>query len=184
MDWSLDVAKGQMKLLADPRMQEAMAALATARGAFEVAAEAELILGNDNHIGDIGEYWVRTYFEALGQFKRYAPVKNAPYDIELLDGTCVSVKTLTAWSKRGLGTQVKPVCGRHWQVLAAVLLDHDLRPAKIALVPLAELNARSVFVTNATNRQDRATKTFPRFQWWPWLDEYVRYPIPPAKVGS
>lgn len=173
-----------MELVPDPRMHEALAALATARSAFEVAAEAGLILGNDNHIGDVGEYWVRTYFESLGQFKRYAPVKNAPYDIELIDGTCVSVKTLTAWSKRGLGTQIKPVCGTHWQLLAAVLLDRGLRPAKIALVPLSELNARSVFLTNATNRQDRSTKTFPRFQWWPWLNEYVRYPVPTAEVES
>jgi len=168
-----------MKLVPDARMQAAMAALATARGAFEVAAEAGLVLGNDNHIGDIGEYWVRRYYETLGLFSSYASVKNAPYDIELIDGTRISVKTLTAWSKRGLGTQVKPLCGTHWQVLAAVLLDRDLQPAKIALVPLTDLNSKAPFVANLTNRTNRGTKTYPRFEWWPWLENYVSYPIPP-----
>lgn len=168
-----------MKLLPDVRIQVAMAALAEARDAFEEAVAAGLILGNDNHIGDIGEYWVRTYYEAVGRFKSYAAAKNAPYDMELIDGTRVSVKTLTAWSKGGMGTQVKPLCGMHWQILAAVLLDRDLQPAKIALVPLGELNGKDIFKVNATNRSDRGTRTYPRFQWWSWLDEYVSYPLQP-----
>jgi len=173
-----------MKLSPDVRIQAAIASLAKARAEFEIAVEAGLVLGNDNHIGDIGEYWVRRFYEARGLYKCYADAKNARYDMELIDGTRVSVKTLTAWSKRGVGTQVKPLCGRYWQLLAAVLLDRDLQPDKIAIVPLAELKRRPVFVTNATNRDELDTRTFPRFQWWPWLDEFVQYPAEPLALAS
>jgi len=164
------------ELTADPRIAAAMAALSAARGAFTDAAEAGLILGNDNHVGDIGEYWVRTYFETRGEFGGYSKAKNDSYDLELTDGTRVSVKTLTSWSKRGRGTQVKPLCGRNWQLLAAVFLDDRLHPQKIAVVPLGELVQRKVFALNAANRAERRTRSYPAFQWWAWLDEHLVYP--------
>ena len=137
--------------------------------------DEKLILGNDNHIGDIGEYWVRKYFEGISQFKKYGPKKNSPYDIELIDGTKVSVKTITAWSSTGCGTQVKPLCGKDWTLLAAVYLNKSLFAQKIALVQLDALMTREPFVSNANRRTSGESSAHPRFQWWPWLDEFTVY---------
>jgi hypothetical protein len=64
------------------------------------------IKGNDNHIGHIGEYGVRRYYEEVpGGFRRYADKKTDPYGIELKDGTKVSVKTTTDWGEHGRGAQ-------------------------------------------------------------------------------
>jgi hypothetical protein len=115
---------------------KALAQLTGARESFKKLAERKLILGNDNHIGDIGEYWVRWYHEILGQFKCYGTGKNCAYDIQLADGTGVSVKPLTAWSngaKTGYGTPVRTLDGKDWQVLAEVSLNEDLRPRKLAM---------------------------------------------------
>ena len=159
-------------------MQRAMDLLAAARAEFGRAVDERLILGNDNHIGDIGEYWVRRHFEQTGQFAGYHTQKNGPYDMKLTDGRCVSVKTITAWSERGKGTQVRPLCGTQWNVLAAVRLARDLQPEKIAVVPLAELLRREPFPKNEQSRTTRNTKTYPVFAWWPWLDEFVEYRRP------
>lgn len=163
-----------MRLQADPKVEKAIVALSAAREAFEAAVASGLILGNDNHIGDLGEYWVREYFGAKKLFKSFAPTKNSSYDIELVDSMRVSVKTLTAWSQRGYGTQIKPLCGTNWQLLAAVYLDRSLHPQKIAVVPLEAMRSQKVFVDNAASRLNGA-RTYPRFQWWPWLDEYLVY---------
>lgn len=153
--------------------------LANARDAFEALAHDGLILGNDNHIGDIGEYWVRRYYELKGRFESYGTGKNCLFDIKLKGGDCVSVKTLTAWSHTGYGTPVR-TDGGHWEILAAVYLDKILFPSRIAIVPLQELISKDVFVKNATSRSlpERPTTAHPRFQWWPWLDDYlVRFKI-------
>lgn len=42
---------------------DALEDLARARTVFDRLDEDGLILGSDNHIGDIGEYWVRRYYE-------------------------------------------------------------------------------------------------------------------------
>lgn len=73
----------KIKLQPDPRIETAIFALSAAREAFEIAAAAGLILGNDNHIGDVGEYWVKSYFESQKMFKRFAFAKNYNYDLEL-----------------------------------------------------------------------------------------------------
>lgn len=160
---------------ADPKILKAIRALAIARETFQDAVKDKLILGNDNHIGDIGEYWVRRYFETTSQFKEYAPKKNSPYDIELSDGIRVSVKTITAWSATGYGTQIKPLCGSDWQLLAAVFLNKELFAEKIALVPLVKLLSHEPFVSNAVGRSSGATAAYPRFQWWEWLKDYNVY---------
>jgi hypothetical protein len=95
---------------------KALKHFAKARRLFEKLVEGELILGNDNHIGDIGEYWVRRYHERLEKFKRYHPHKTGPFDIEPRSGKSVSVKTTTAWSKKGSGSPVKADRG-HWGCL-------------------------------------------------------------------
>ena len=153
---------------------KALRALAQARAAFKRLAEVGLILGNDNHIGDIGEYWVRRYYESKSQFKGYHKDKNGPFDIELVNGECVSVKTTTAWSDSGYGSSVR-ADGKHWTILAAVKLDKHLYPEKIAVVRLGQLVKTRVFVENAAKRRRRQnpTKSYPRFTWWPWLDRYL-----------
>src|SRR5258708_4316648 len=153
---------------------QALAQLAGARESFAKLAKAKLILGNDNHIGDIGEYWVRRYYELRGQFKCYGTGKNCAYDIQLNDATGVSVKTLTAWSETGYGTPVRALDGQHWQVLAAVFLGRSLLPKKLAIVPLSQLVEQPVFVRNAGRRSHSTdpTSSYPRFEWWPWLDRY------------
>jgi hypothetical protein len=155
-------------------MQRAMQSLAQARSDFLLAAREGLILGNDNHVGDIGEYWARMHFEETGLFDTYHSDKNGSYDIRLQDGRCVSVKTVTAWSEHGKGAQVKPLCGTNWTVLAAVKLDRDLFPDQIAVVPLADILLQDPFRKNELRRFN-GSKTFPVFQWWGWLDKYVTY---------
>jgi len=159
----------------DKTILRAIFALSEARKAFKDAVQEGLILGNDNHIGDIGEYWVRKHFEEKSNFKEYALKKNAPYDIELKDGKKVSVKTITSWSKTGYGTQIKPLCGNDWQLLAAVFLNNDLMPSKISLVPLDDLLVLEPFVSNIERRNNDGTNAYPRFKWWSWLDEYIVY---------
>lgn len=167
-----------MKHSGHDRFVEAIQKLALVRQSFTALAKDGLILGNDNHIGDIGEYWVRRYYEGLGKFKCFGTDKNAPFDIQLRDETKVSVKTLTAWCKTGYGTQVRPLDGKNWTLLAAVYLSEDLFPERIAIVPLTDLLRQSVFVGNAQRRahpeKDKATSAYPRFQWWHWLEAYKK----------
>jgi hypothetical protein len=148
--------------------------LAKAREAFKRLAKAKLILGNDNHIGDVGEYWVRRYYELRGQFECYHHSKNGPFDIRLNTAQCASVKTTTEWSESGYGSAVR-ANGEHWTILAAVLLDKDLYPEKLAIVRLQQLVKKEIFVENAAKRSQRKnpTKSYPRFTWWPWLDDYL-----------
>lgn len=155
-----------------------MELFAQAREEFGRAIAEGLILGNDNHVGDIGEYWARRHFEQQGIFGEYHSQKNGPYDMRLTDGRLVSVKTITAWSERGKGTQVKPLCGTRWNVLAAVRLGRDLQPDRIAVVPLAELLRRDPFPDNELRRTTQNTKTYPVFAWWEWLEEFVEYRRP------
>lgn len=155
-------------------MRRAMESLARARSEFLRAVSEGLVLGND-HIGDVGEYWARLHFEQVGLFDSYHADKNGAYDLRLKDGRCVSVKTVTAWSKHGKGTQVRPLGGENWTVLAAVKLDLDLFPDRIAVVPLADLLRRDPFLKNELRRRSSGSKTFPVFQWWDWLEEYVAY---------
>lgn len=159
----------------DESMRKAIRLLAEARSSFDDAVKEGLILGNDNHIGDIGEYWVKRHLVSVSKFHKFAPKKNSPYDIEMTDGNKISVKTITAWSKNGYGTQVKPLCGNRWQVLAAVSLNADLYPEKIALVHIDELVTKEPFQGNALRRANKKTKAFPRFEWWGWLNDYVVY---------
>jgi len=155
---------------------DAIKALAKAREHFAAAKKQGLVLGNDNHIGDIGEYWVMELLKKQGEFKCFAPKKNSPYDIELNDGRRVSVKTITEWAESGKGTQIKPLCGSNWSILMAVHLNNELMPTKIAKVTVNELLEREPFISNV-KRREKGTKTYPRFEWWEWLDEYLAYQL-------
>lgn len=162
-----------------PTLLKAIGHLAAARREFHRAVGEGLILGNDNHIGDVGEYWARRHFEARGEFRAYHPKKNGPFDFDLKDGRCVSVKTMTAWSKTEKGTQVKELEGAHWHVLAAIYLGEDLMPDKIAIVPLDELLRHDPFPANVL-RRGQGSSSFPRFEWWSWLEGFVEYRRPGA----
>ncbi len=153
---------------------ETLAKLAEVRRSFHALAESKAILGNDNHIGDIGEYWARRYYEQCDEFLGYGESKVHAFDIALRNGAKVSVKTITKWSKGGFGTQVKPLDGKDWQILFAIKLNEILFPEKVAIVPLPYLREQTVFVENEKRRGalKDATKTYPRFQWWSWLDNY------------
>ena len=159
----------------DKIINDAINHLVLAREAFQKASEHGLILGNDNHIGDIGEYWVRKYFEKQDLFKEYGKEKTSPYDIELTNGDKVSVKTINEWSKNGFGTQIKPLCGKNWQFLAVVFLNKDLIPEKLSLIPLKDLLTKKQFIVNINNREKNNTKAYPRVQWWDWLDDHIVY---------
>src|SRR5450759_3631960 len=45
---------------------DALRQFAAVRSLFGALADEDLILGNDNHIGVIGEYWAHRYYEQLG----------------------------------------------------------------------------------------------------------------------
>lgn len=158
---------------------DAVRRLAAVRDSFTELAKQKLILGNDNHIGDIGEYWMRRYYEQRGIFCAYGNGKTALCDIKLADGTAVSVKTITEWSKTGYGTPIRPLDGSQWTVLAAVFLGADLFPKRIAVVPLADLRKQPVFLRNEARRAGaKPTQSYPRFAWWDWLENYeVRFSI-------
>lgn len=162
----------KLKMKPDKIISDAIAFLSKARTLFAKAQEEGLILGNDNHIGDIGEYWVMKYYLSLGQFKEYAPKKNSKYDIKLTNNSKVSVKTISGWAKHSYGSQIKmgPEC--EWTILAGVALDDRLYPCKIAIVNINEVKNKEPFLSNAV-RIGNGNVTYPRFKWWKWLDEYL-----------
>jgi hypothetical protein len=151
-----------------------------ARAGFRQAVEDKLILGNDNHVGDIGEFWVRDHFEAQGWEVSLPATKTSPHDLELRKGTetrKVSVKTMTLWSQQGIGTQVIPDGAN--DLLCCVLLGEDLRPVKMASITFEDLKTQAVFLENEENRRKKGTAAFPRYglRWWgAFLDNYLVKP--------
>ncbi|MEK7874261.1 MAG: hypothetical protein AAB502_10440, partial [Chloroflexota bacterium] len=63
--------------------------------------------GNDNHVGDIGEYWAIRHF--LDKKPKLAPNRISPFDFELQNGTRFSVKTMSTWNQRGRSTPIKGI---------------------------------------------------------------------------
>ena len=141
------------------------------RDSFRRLHELGLVSGNDNHVGDIGEYYVLRLLRRSDPDLKLSPKKNSGYDMETSGGTRISVKTMTPWSSRRKGTPIKYDLG-HWGVLYAVLLDEALRPERMAAVPLDELRRREPFRENERRRQS-GVRSYPLFQWWDWLKDYV-----------
>ncbi len=163
--------------------RQALKSLVQSRLLFDECAKRGIVLGNDNHIGDIGEYWVKRWYESQEIQAVLAAVKTSAYDI-LLSNTNdrVSVKTITEWSRHGKGTQIKPLLekGNPWNILAVVILSPDLLPSQLSIIPLAELLSMPEFVENKTKRSEKGTKTYPRVSRdWKWLDRY-RKELPKA----
>jgi hypothetical protein len=155
--------------------EKARQAFVTTRQLFQTGKNRGLFLGNDNLIGDIGEYYVMDYYKNLGLSPELAPKKNSRYDISIPSKNIkVSVKTITDWSEHKKGTQVKPLDKKNnpWNVLAVVQLDSSLMVRMLSIIPLVELLKKPEFLANISNRKKKDTKTFPRVQDWEWLNEY------------
>ena len=156
---------------------KAIESFSKTRDLFQQLVEAKEIIGNDNHIGDIGEYWIKRYYENIGESIELPENKNELYDLIIPSKELrISVKTKTPWSKRGRGTQVKPLKEEEeypWNVLAAVDLGENLFPQKIAVISLSELLKQKEFKENKHRREHEGTTAYPAFQWWNWLDKYL-----------
>lgn len=160
----------------DKLFRLAIESLAQSRQLFEECAKRGLILGNDNHIGDIGEYWVLKWYRLQGHQADLAKDKTSDFDISVLDTKdLISVKTITAWSAHGKGTQIKPLNenGNPWNVLAVVILSTDLTPSQISIISLHDLLKTPEFIENGIKRREKGTKTYPCVSRdWKWLEAY------------
>ena len=112
--------------------------------------------GNDNHVGDIGEYWTMRYFE--DKEPKLAPKRNSSYDIQLKDGSRLAIKTMTKWNTSGQGGPVKGVDKKLWECLVAIKLDENMNVEKFCVVPHKEIREK---VTDGS-----------RFKWWSWLEKF------------
>ncbi len=121
--------------------------------------EGKWFSGNDNHVGDIGEYWAMRYFTSLNEEPTLALKRTSSYDIELKSGKLVSVKTMSKWNKKGSGGPVKGIDDKSWDYLVTIKLDNNLGVEKFCIVPRKEVGKRI---------KDRS-----RFKWWDWLDEFT-----------
>ncbi len=114
--------------------------------------------GNDNHVGDIGEYWAKRYFLSLSKEPELAPKRTSSYDIELKNGKRIAIKTMSTWNKSKYGSRVKGIDEENWDYLVAVKLNVDFNVEKFCTVPRKEVQKR--------------IKDGTRFKWWDWLDEF------------
>ncbi|PKA03491.1 hypothetical protein CH375_16655, partial [Leptospira ellisii] len=78
-----------------------------ARSGFAELADLKVISGNDNHIGDVGEYYILWYLKSIGEDIIISEKRNSLYDLENNStNDKISVKTITTWSKNGKGAQI------------------------------------------------------------------------------
>ena len=135
-------------------------------GAFSHFVEARKVFakyknkwfsGNDNHVGDVGEYWAMLHFK--NRQPKLAPKRTSPYDIELNDGTRLSIKTMSQWNASGQGGPVTGIDEANWSYLIAIKLDQNLKVEKFCMVPREEL-------------QKKGVKNKSPFKWWPWLEKF------------
>jgi len=88
----------------------------------------ELLKGNDNIIGSIGEYIAIKYLEGKGVRVNKAATKSEPgYDLITTTGRKVSVKMITGENKLGRTTRLKDP----WNDCILIELDNDYRVKKI-----------------------------------------------------
>ena len=123
--------------------------------------EGKWFSGNDNHVGDIGEYWAMRYFD--GKEPKLAPSRVSPYDIQLNDGKKYSIKTMSQWNRRGQGGPVKGINDDNWDYLIAVKLNDKLAVEKFCIIPHSEIAKR---VSDGSP-----------FKWWDWLEGF-KVPFP------
>ena len=112
------------------------------------ASEKKWFSGNDNLVGDIGEYWAA---KLLGEVD-LAEKSNDPYDFKVTrsrtpnfrkyEGEKIYVKAMTPWATRKAGSAVKGIKARKWNFFCAIKLDDKLLPVEYAIVPIGEFNHR------------------------------------------
>ena len=139
---------------------------------FQELKKHNQVSGNDNHIGDIGEYYVMKLLKIDDKNAHLAPKKNSRYDIIMSNGKKISVKTITTWSVSGKGAKLN-IDKKEWDYLYAVYLNEDLKPEKIAKISYEDIIQKPEFIKNKEKREKEGTITHPRFTWWSWLDEYI-----------
>jgi hypothetical protein len=150
-------------------IEDAIRKLAITRKAFRKYGGVKIagrkwLSGNDNIVGDIGEYW------ATKLLRKYNPelagTKVSEFDFWMDDPEGkkrrkkVSVKTLTDWSKSRQGSRVKAT---GWEYFFAIDLNLDLIPRKYALIKKKDFL--------------KEQKPGTAFRWWRWLRKYEKpYP--------
>ncbi|MFC5194806.1 hypothetical protein ACFPH8_05645 [Bizionia hallyeonensis] len=126
-----------------------------ARKAFlEEANKDDVLHGNDNIVGRIGEAIAHSFLEQLG--KKPEVVRNqskAGYDIICLsDNSKISVKMITSENKSGSTSQIK----HEWHELIGIELGEDLKVIKLGLI------TRKNFELELTKRNQRLAPNFSR----------------------
>ncbi len=124
--------------------------------------EAKWFSGNDNHVGDIGEYWTMRYFE--DREPKLAPKRNSSYDIELQDGSRLAIKTMSKWNRSGQGGPVKGIDEKLWEYLVTIKLDDNMEVERFCIVSHKEIRER--------------VRDGSQFKWWSWLEKFeVEYKV-------
>ena len=150
----------EIKNLSEQIFESATSSLIWVRSAFEHLAAKGIISGNDNHIGDIGEYYAMAHFRDSGKPISLSGTKVSRYDFVAADQK-ISVKTLTPWSKTGKGTRLK--FNGEWDYLFLVKLNAQLFPDRMASIHVDALKTRLGY---------KPGQTPPQVMWWPWLNDY------------
>lgn len=133
--------------------------------------ETNGILVNDNHVGTIGELYAKVFLESKGLKVKSASRLNDPYDLEDNQYIRYSVKTITSENTRGKTSPIN--VDENWSVLIAIKLNKEFQLEKIALIEKRDLINNSVFKNNIFNRKN-GKKSHPKFQWWNFLDDYLK----------
>jgi hypothetical protein len=150
--------------------KEAIYHLSCSRNLFSELHRLGLCSGNDNHIGDIGEFYVYKYFMKNNGSPKFSPKRNSLYDIEN-DGRKISVKTMTNWSKTGKSSKIN-LMDKNWDDLFVVKLNDDLLPLKIASIHYDELILFPPIAKKLSNSNNGQIKRI-QFKWWDILDNKV-----------
>lgn len=104
-----------------------------ARQAFiEVANKDEVLHGNDNIIGRIGEAIAHSFLEQMGRHPKVVKHQSNPgYDIVCEhDGTRISVKLITAENKSGTTSKIN----HKWDELIGIELGDNLKVKNFGLI--------------------------------------------------
>jgi hypothetical protein len=121
---------------------------------LDVANDDEVLHGNDNIVGRIGEAIAHSFLEQQGrQPKVVKNQSNAGYDIECGKGLAkVSVKLITTENKTGSTSQIK----HKWDELIGIELDEHQKVIKLGVI------SRANFDTEQNKRGRRLEPNFSR----------------------
>jgi hypothetical protein len=140
------------ELISPELVSEARAAIvqyASARRRFRAVQErlraAGLLVGNDNKVGVIGEFWAIQDYRARGYRLQRIPThtNNAGFDFivtKMSESIRVSVKAITAENSKGTTTLVHS--DGDWDELCVVQLDADLHPVRFGCATKAQFCGR------------------------------------------